>query len=203
LLWFFTRPDVTPKVFPLFVMCGFVMSIVWMGMVASEVVALIETIGINLGLSTSILGMTIIAWGNSMGDMMANVAVAKGDGTRDVCRKGAKMALAACFGSPMLMNLVGTGGALVLHILVSGPWSKTNPHPPEPVESVVSQTCRVAFLFMALALASHLVVFPSTGYAPPRMYAYYLWTLYAVFLLFVFLAEGKLLGDFLGGAKRP
>jgi sodium/potassium/calcium exchanger 6 len=195
LLWFFTRPDVTPKVFPLFVLCGFVMSIVWMGMVASEVVALIETMGINLGLSTSILGMTIIAWGNSMGDMMANVAVAKGDGTRDVCKKGAKMALAACFGSPMLMNLVGTGGALVLHILVSSGGG--------PVVSVVSQTCRVAFLFMAIALASHLVVFPSTGYAPPRKYAYYLWTLYAVFLLFVFLAEGKLLGDFLGGAKRP
>jgi sodium/potassium/calcium exchanger 6 len=195
LLWFFTRPDVTPKVFPLFVLCGFVMSIVWMGMVASEVVALIETIGINLGISTSLLGMTIIAWGNSMGDMMANVAVAKGDGTRDVCRKGAKMALAACFGSPMLMNLVGTGGALVLHILVSSGGG--------PVVSFVSQTCRVAFLFMAIALASHLAVFPSTGYAPSRKYAYYLWTLYAVFLLFVFLAEGKLLGDFLGGAKRP
>jgi sodium/potassium/calcium exchanger 6 len=177
------------------VLCGFVMSIVWMGMVASEVVALIETMGINLGLSTSILGMTIIAWGNSMGDMMANVAVAKGDGTRDVCKKGAKMALAACFGSPMLMNLVGTGGALVLHILVSSGGG--------PVVSFVSQTCRVAFLFMGIALASHLAVFPSTGYAPPRMYAYYLWTLYAVFLLFVFLAEGKLLDDFLGGTKRP
>jgi hypothetical protein len=56
---------------------------------------------------------------------------------------------------------------------------------------------------MGIALASHLAVFPSTGYAPPRMYEYYLCTLYAVFLLFVFLAEGKLLDDFLGGTKRP
>ena len=193
MLWMFTRPDVTPKIFPLFVLCGFVMSIVWMAMVAGEVVALIETIGINLGISTSILGMTIIAWGNSMGDMMANVAVAKGDGTREVCKKGAKMALAACFGSPMLMNLIGTGGNLVAHILVSSG---------APVVSFVSQTCRVAFFFMGIALVSHLVVFPSTGYAPPRWYAYCLWALYAVFLLFVFLAEAGKLGDFLGGVKN-
>ena len=193
MLWMFTRPDVTPKIFPLFVLCGFVMSIVWMAMVAGEVVALIETIGINLGISTSLLGMTIIAWGNSMGDMMANVAVAKGDGTREVCKKGAKMALAACFGSPMLMNLIGTGGNLVAHILVSSG---------APVVSFVSQTCRVAFFFMGIALVSHLVVFPSTGYAPPRWYAYCLWALYAVFLLFVFLAEAGKLGDFLGGVKN-
>ena len=55
---------------------------------------------------------------------------------------------------------------------------------------------------MGIALVSHLVVFPSTGYAPPRWYAYYLWALYAVFLLFVFLAEYGKLGDFLVGVKH-
>ena len=46
------------------------------------------------------------------------------------------------------MNLIGTGGALVAHMAVSGG---------APVNASVSQNCRVAYLFLFLALASHVV----------------------------------------------
>ena len=46
------------------------------------------------------------------------------------------------------MNLIGTGGALVAHMAVSGG---------APVNASVSQNCRVAYLFLFIALASHVV----------------------------------------------
>jgi len=151
------------------------------------VVALIETLGFMLGLSTSLLGLTLIAWGNSAGDMIANTTVAKG-GEEGDCKKGAKMALAACFGSPLLMNLIGTGGALSAHMIVNGG---------APVEAFISQNCRIAYLFLSVAITSHIIIFPWSGYAPPRRYAFYLFSLYGFFILFILLAEANALGTFL------
>jgi len=182
-----TTPDETPRAFAGFVTAGFVMSIVWMNLVANEVVALIETLGTMLGVSTSLLGLTLIAWGNSAGDMIANTTVAKAEDDGD-CKKGSKMALAACFGSPLLMNLIGTGGALSAHMIVNGG---------APVDANISQNCRIAYLHLGIALVSHMVVFPMSGYAPPKVYAYYLFGLYAAFLFFEILAEAGALGSFL------
>lgn len=146
-----------------------------------------------LGVSTSLLGLTLIAWGNSAGDMIANTTVAKGGEDGDA-KKGSKMALAACFGSPLLMNLIGTGGALSAHMLVNRG---------APVNAFISQNCRIAYLWLAVAIISHLVVFPASGYAPPKVYAYYLFTLYAIFLVFEVMAAAGALGDFLGGTGPP
>jgi sodium/potassium/calcium exchanger 6 len=150
------------------------------------VVALIEASGLILGVSTSVLGLTLIAWGNSAGDLIANTTVAKG--AEGDPKQGAKMALAACFGSPLLMNLIGTGGALTAHMAVSGG---------KPVAADISQNCRVAYFFLAIATASHVVVFPMSGYAPPKRYAFYLFGLYALFMIFLFCAEAGALGGFL------
>lgn len=65
--------------------------------VASEVVSILSTLGIVGRLSTSIMGMSVMAWGNSIGDLMSNVALARQGYT--------KMAFAACFGGPMFSEL--------------------------------------------------------------------------------------------------
>ena len=98
------------------------------------------------------------------------------------------MALAACFGSPLLMNLIGTGGALTARMAVTGG---------RPVASSISQNCRLAYLFLLLAVSSHMLVFPMSGYAPPKRYAFYLFGIYAVFFVCLILAEAGALGDFL------
>jgi hypothetical protein len=41
------------------------------------------------------------------------------------------------------------------------------------------------------------VVFPLSGYAPPKRYAIYLFGIYAVFMLCLVMAEAGALGDFL------
>lgn len=60
-------------------------------------VAILSTLGIISNLSNSFLGLSILAWGNSIGDLISNIALA---------RQGyAKMSFAACFGGPMFSKL--------------------------------------------------------------------------------------------------
>lgn len=60
---------------------------------ANNVVYILEVIGFITGLSKSFLGTTFLAVGNSLGDLLADISLA---------RSGyQKMAFAACFGGPL------------------------------------------------------------------------------------------------------
>lgn len=180
-LWWATSDMTPPRGLALLVACGFVQTIAWLNLLAQEMIALIEAMGILLGISTSILGLTVIAFGNSVGDLVADSAAARG--------ADARMAMAACFGSPLLMNILGVGVSLSLRMLVTGG---------KPVAGVISQQCRLAYCFLYLALFSHAVTFPCGGFRAPRSYAVYLFTLYGVFMLLACLTESGWLDlDFL------
>lgn len=80
---------------------GFVIAAMWIDTIASEVVALLEYFGVLSGTDSSILGVTVLAWGNSIGDMATNTAMAK---------KGlGNMAITACYAGPVFNILVGLG----------------------------------------------------------------------------------------------
>lgn len=57
--------------------------------------------GENFHLSNTILGLTVFAWGNSLGDLISNIIFVE-IGVLDI-------ALGACFGSPLLYFLFGIG----------------------------------------------------------------------------------------------
>jgi len=101
-LFIFTTPTYQPPVFrPLLSLMGFVISIVWISTIATQVVALLKILAIILNMSQAILGLTVFAVGNSLGDLVADITVA---------RLGYPvMALSACFGGPMLNILLGIG----------------------------------------------------------------------------------------------
>lgn len=62
---------------------------------------LLKMLGLLTGLPTTLLGLTVLAWGNSIGDYMANTSIA---------RKGfGEMALTGCFASPIFNILLGIG----------------------------------------------------------------------------------------------
>jgi len=80
---------------------GFISSISWIYVVANELVSILTALGIIFGVQPSILGLTILAMGNSAGDLVANTALARA--------KKANMAIAGCFGGPLLNLLLGFG----------------------------------------------------------------------------------------------
>lgn len=87
---------------------GFVNLILWILIFLSAVVRLLEFTGQVCHISHSLLGLTLFAIGNLVGDMVSNVAFAN---------LGLAMTgLGACFGSPLLYILVGVGvnGCLVI-----------------------------------------------------------------------------------------
>ena len=80
---------------------GFVIAATWIDAIADKLVALLEFLGVTLRIPNSILGLTVLAWGNSMADLSANVTMA---------RKGlANMAITACFAGPVFNILIGLG----------------------------------------------------------------------------------------------
>jgi len=158
------------------VVCGFAMTIVWLKIIASEMIALIETFGHLFGVSTSILGLTVIAIGNSIGDFVADTAAAR-EGTVS----GTRMAIAATFGSPVIMNIVSVGLSFTLRLAITGF---------QPIcFASVSLVTRLGYILFYVTIFSHLAVFPLCGYKAPRAYAVYLFGIYGLLLLLSCLIE--------------
>jgi sodium/potassium/calcium exchanger 6 len=72
-----TSPHKKPKYHSLLCFLGFIISIAWISTIASEVVGVLKTLGVILGISEAILGLTVFAVGNSLGDLVADVTVAR------------------------------------------------------------------------------------------------------------------------------
>jgi sodium/potassium/calcium exchanger 6 len=80
---------------------GFFVSVLYIMSIVDEVVSILQTLGLVLGLSDAILGLTVFAMGNSLGDLVANITIA---------RMGHPvMAISACFAGPLLNLLLGIG----------------------------------------------------------------------------------------------
>ena len=80
---------------------GFIIGAMWVDSIAAHLVNVLDFVGIILRIPGPVIGLTILAWGNSVADLSANVAMA---------RKGlANMAMTACFAGPVFNILIGLG----------------------------------------------------------------------------------------------
>ncbi|KAH6853773.1 Sodium/calcium exchanger protein-domain-containing protein [Chaetomium sp. MPI-CAGE-AT-0009] len=169
-----------------FLLCflGFVISVAWISTIAGEVVGVLKALGVILGISEAILGLTVFAVGNSLGDLVADVTVA---------RLGYPvMALAACFGGPMLNILLGVG--------IGGAWmgitkakKRQRAHPGtelryKPYRVHVGGSLMISAVTVLLTLVVLLIVVPSNDWVMSRRIGWLLigiWTVGTVVNLVV------------------
>jgi len=85
---------------------SFVMCVMWIYVVAGEFVALLDAMGVVVGANRSLLGLSLLAWGNSLGDLFNNVSVAKAG--------YAPMGVAACVAGPVFNLLLGLGASMMV-----------------------------------------------------------------------------------------
>ena len=60
-----------------FAVIAFLQSAVWLSQIADEVVALFQAIGTIFSVADDLLGATVLAWGETVPDLMAMIAVAR------------------------------------------------------------------------------------------------------------------------------
>ncbi|KAM7500050.1 hypothetical protein LguiA_024464 [Lonicera macranthoides] len=147
---------------------GFLMSVTWTYVIAEELVSLLVSIGVILGISPSILGLTVLAWGNSIGDLIANVAMATHGGP-----DGAQIAISGCYAGPVFNMLVGLGMSLIFSSWAEYPSSYVIQGDPFLYEDI-------GFLICGLLWA--LVVFPKKNMRPDRYLGSGLLVIYSCFL---------------------
>ncbi|EGR50240.1 Ca2+ transporter [Trichoderma reesei QM6a] len=140
----------------LFCFLGFIISIAWISTVAGEVVGVLKTFGVVLGISEALLGLTIFAAGNSVGDLVADITVA---------RLGYPvMALSACFGGPMLNILLGIGVGGVLMMVEAANHHK-HKHPGDdyayqPYRIQIGGTLMISSITLLVILVGLLIAVP-------------------------------------------
>lgn len=151
-----TSPTRPPRWRVLLCFLGFVVSISWISTIAGEVVGVLKTIGVILDMSDAILGLTIFAVGNSLGDLVADITVA---------RLGFPvMALSACFGGPMLNILLGIGLS-GCYLTIKGGQHRHEHHPDRPYKFKpyhidVSTTLVISGATLLVTLVGLLTVVP-------------------------------------------
>lgn len=145
---------------------GFVVAATWIDWIADKLVSLLEFLGIMLRVPNYIMGLTVLAWGNSMADLSANVTMA---------RKGlANMAITACFAGPIFNILIGLGtGFGVLRSVTKADISYVNLTP------AITTGFVFCFINCGLVLVSGLAI--NKGVIPIG-YGYVALVLYATYI---------------------
>ena len=147
---------------------GFVVAATWIDWIADRLVALLDFLGIILRIPNYIMGLSVLAWGNSMADLSANLTMA---------RKGlANMAITACFAGPVFNILVGLGAGF-------GVLRSVTENDINYVELSPSITIGFVFCFISCGmliccgLTMHRGVIPAAyGYAAVVLYTTYVVT---------------------------
>jgi Ca2+/Na+ antiporter len=143
---------------------GFLAGTAWIYIFAVELVHTLQAVGRVVGVSDAFLGLTVLGSSQSLGDLVTNIAVARGGMPR--------MAAAACIAAPLLDTLFGVGLAGILgNMMVASPF---------PMELNVQ--LYVTECFLIFALVSMLVLLLTNGMKAGKNFGVMLLIVYGEFV---------------------
>ncbi|NXA37946.1 NCLX protein, partial [Eudromia elegans] len=191
-----TSNEEPPKYHCVFAFLGFLVSAMWINAAATELVNILRTLGIVFQLSNTVLGLTLLAWGNSIGGEGVS-GDARGPGAwgrlrsmspradtfsdLTMARQGyPRMAFSACFGGIIFNMLVGVGLGCLLQMSASQTVVKLEP------DGLLVWILAGA---LGLSLAFSLVAVPAQCFQLGRPYGACLLLYYAAFLAVALLTE--------------
>lgn len=119
------------------------MALYWNVLIVTEVLRCLITVGHRIGLSQTILGLTVLAWGNSITDFFANVSVSRSGHTT--------MALSGAYGSSILLLLCTS--AIVSITATLREWMAKNPAN-APLVLSLNATAMKSLICQTIVLAS-------------------------------------------------
>ncbi|PJF19858.1 hypothetical protein PSACC_00315 [Paramicrosporidium saccamoebae] len=166
-LWLSTSWGARSKLFPLHVLYSFCTCILWIYATSSELVSCLSSTGAFLGVSPTVMGILVLAWGNSFGDLVADIAIAK---------NGAfETAVTAILSGPVQNVLLTIGAGFLVAAL-------QNPH-----HSVLVSSLRFdiyfALVVLAIVILSLLILVPfKFDFMIPRNFGFVLLTVYMLYL---------------------
>ena len=132
----------------IFSLVSFVMSIVWINFTSNCIMDLLRLFGFVTKLPRALFGLTILAWGNCLGDLSANITMTK---------KGfGEMAITGALAGPIFNILIGLGASFTLTLL-----DKQDPHSNSIKYSVFNDNgefLKVATLPLCLLVSQFLIL---------------------------------------------
>ncbi|XP_020290587.1 sodium/potassium/calcium exchanger 6, mitochondrial-like isoform X2 [Pseudomyrmex gracilis] len=180
-----THADRVPKFHNAFAFLGFLAAMLTVYLVAGEIMAALQCIGYACSISDAMLGITFLAWGNSIGDLISNVAIAR--------RGFPRMGYAACFGGPMFNTLLGLG----LKYSIA-----TATDPEQQTKIRISDMAPGCLAFLLCSLVATVLYLNITGAIARQSYGGLLYSIYFSFILIQFLSELHVIHP-LGTDHRP
>ncbi|XP_057294813.1 mitochondrial sodium/calcium exchanger protein-like isoform X1 [Hydractinia symbiolongicarpus] len=167
-----TLLNTPPRFHFMFAFAGFFVTVIWIKSLAQEIVNLLQSFGWIFGLTYGIMGLTFLAWGNSIGDFIANLTMAKHGAPR--------MAIAACYGGPLLNMLLGVGISCTISAL------SHNGH-----ERLIHGRTQyiISAAFLGVSLLSALIFFPILKFKSTKYVGFYLIFVYFSYLVLSVLHE--------------
>ncbi|XP_065369114.1 mitochondrial sodium/calcium exchanger protein-like [Calliphora vicina] len=139
---------------------------------ASETVEVLYVLGLVMNCSNSFLGCTLLAWGNGIGDLISNAALA--------LHGYQKMAFAACYGGPFFNTLLCLGLVLLIKTMRSETGQVHIPGGP------LGENC---FIFMTILLFCTLLWSMTTNFYVRRSVGVFSILMYTLFFLYTILGE--------------
>ena len=169
-LFFITTPNVTVEKWRPWFPLTFINSILWIGCLSYFMVWWATVFGQALGIPSSILGLTLLAAGTSVPDLITSVIVAK--------RGEGDMAVSSSLGSNIFDVTVGLPVPWLIFSLVQG------------CPIIVGNTgLGVSVLLLLLMLAGVIGCIMYSGWVMSRALGYAMFCLYAVFITIALLLE--------------